>query len=135
MTRTEKQNISLVHAYLNALQSGAAGDALRRFFTGDVVQVELPNQLNTRGQESNLEHILQRSQQGLKILREQRYEIVSEIAQDDCVAVEARWRGILAVAIGSLAAGAEMKASFAMFFRFRESRIAMQRNYDCFDPW
>ncbi len=135
MTNAKDKNIYLVRTYLNALQSGEAGDALRRFFTEDVQQVEMPNQLNSRGQESNLEHILQRSQQGLKVLQRQQYEIVSEIAQDDRVAVEARWTGVLAIALGRLAAGTEMKASFAMFFHFRDGRIAVQRNYDCFDPW
>jgi ketosteroid isomerase-like protein len=135
MANPEDQNIDLVRTYLNALQSGEAGDALRRFFTDDVRQVEMPNQLNSRGQESNLEHILQRSQQGLKVLQRQQYEIVSEIAQDDRVAVEARWTGVLAIALGTLAAGTEMKASFAIFFHFRDGRIAMQHNYDCFEPW
>ena len=135
MTNAKDENIHLVRMYLNALQSGEAGDALRRFFTEDVKQVEMPNQLNNRGQESNLEHILQRSQQGLKILQRQQYEIVSEIVQGDHVAVEARWTGVLAIALGTLAAGAEMKASFAMFFHLRDGRIALQRNYDCFDPW
>lgn len=135
MANAEDKNIYLIRTYLNALQNGEAGDALRRFFTDDVRQVEMPNQLNNRGQESNLEHILQRSQQGLKILQRQQYEIVSEIGQGDRVAVEARWTGVLAIALGTLAAGTEMKASFAMFFHFRDGRIDLQRNYDCFDPW
>jgi len=135
MTNAKDQNIHLVRTYLNALQTGEAGDALRKFFTEDVQQVEMPNQLNSRGQQSDLEQILQRSRQGLKILQRQQYEIVSEIAQDDRVAVEARWSGVLAITLGTLAAGTEMKASFAMFFRFRDGRIALQRNYDCFDPW
>jgi ketosteroid isomerase-like protein len=135
MTNAKDQNIHLVRTYLNALQTGEAGDALRKFFTEDVQQVEMPNQLNSRGQQSDLEQILQRSRQGLKVLQRQQYEIVSEIAQDDRVAVEARWSGVLAITLGTLAAGTEMKASFAMFFRFRDGRIALQRNYDCFDPW
>jgi ketosteroid isomerase-like protein len=135
MTNAEDKNIDLIRTYLNALQNGEAGDALRRFFTDDVRQVEMPNRLNSRGQESNLEHILQRSQQGLMVLERQQYEIVSEIGQGDRVAVEARWTGVLAIALGTLAAGTEMKASFAIFFHFRDGRIALQRNYDCFDPW
>ncbi len=95
----------------------------------------MPNQLNSRGQESDLEHVLQRSLQGLRILQRQQYEIVSEVAREDRVAVEARWTGTLAVALGKLEPGAEMTASFAMFFLFREGKIAIQRNYDCFDPW
>ena len=95
----------------------------------------MPNQRNSRGQESDLEHILQRSQQGLRILQRQQYEIVSEVAHEDRVAVEARWTGVLAVALGKIEPGAELRASFAMFFLFREGKIAIQRNYDCFDPW
>ena len=135
MTDAEDKNIEIVRTYLNALQSGEAGDALRKFFTDDVRQIEMPNLLNKHGQESNLEQILQRSQLGLKVLQRQQYEIVSEIAQEDCVAIEARWTGVLAIAFGTLAAGTEMKASFAIFFQLRDGRIALQRNYDCFDPW
>ena len=129
------RNIEVVRSYLKALQNGEAGEALRRFFAPDVRQIEMPNQLNQRGQESDLEDILQRSLQGLKILKQQRYEIVSEMAQEDRIAVEARWAGVLAVTLGTLPAGAQMKASFAMFFLFRDGRIAMQRNYDCFEAW
>jgi ketosteroid isomerase-like protein len=135
MTATEAKNITTVRAYLHALESGEAGDDLRRFFTDDVRQVELPNLLNKCGQESDLEHILQRSLLGLKILQRQRYEIVSEIAKDDHVAIEARWMGVLSVPVGTLAPGDEMTASFALFFEFRDGRIAVQKNYDCFDPW
>jgi ketosteroid isomerase-like protein len=135
MTRVESGNIDLVRTYLKAFQSGEAGDSLRRFVTDDVRQIELPNQLNKNGQESGLEHILERSRQALKILQRQRYEIVSELAQGDRVAVEARWTGVLAVSLGTMAPGTEMKASFAMFFSFSDGRISIQRNYDCFDPW
>ena len=135
MPDAESKNIDLIRTYLNAIQSGETGDSLRRFFTDDVRQVEMPNQLNSRGQESDLEHILERSRQGQKLLQRQQYEIVSEIAQDGRLAVEARWTGVLAVALGTLAAGTEMKASIAMFFHFRDGRIVTQRNYDCFDSW
>jgi ketosteroid isomerase-like protein len=130
-----ERNIEIVRSYMKALQDGEAGDLLRCFFTQDARQIEMPNQLNPRGQESDLEHILQRSLQGREILKWQRFEIVSEMEQEDRVAVEARWTGVLAVPVGTLAAGAEMNASFAMFFRFRDGRIAMQRNYDCFEAW
>lgn len=135
MATVEDENIDLVRTYLSALQNGEAGEALRKFFTDDVLQIEMPNQFNKHGQKSNLEHILQRSLQGLEVLQRQTYEIVSEMAQGDRVAIEARWTGVLAIAFGSMAAGTEMKASFAIFFHFHEGRIALQRNYDCFDPW
>ena len=134
MTGAES-NISTVRSYLAALQRGDAGDQLRRFFTEDVLQVEMPNRLNARGQQSNLEQILARSEQGVTLLQRQQYEIVSATAQDDRVAIEARWTGVLAVAVASLSPGDQMTASFAIFFQFRDGLIAQQTNYDCFDPW
>jgi len=125
MTDEEERNVSTVRKYLAALESGAAGDKLREFFTDDVRQIEMPNQLNSRGQESDLENILQRSLQGLRLLQHQEYEIVSLVAQKDRVAVEARWTGTLAVPFGKMEPGAEMRASFAIFFLFRGGKIAI----------
>lgn len=135
MTEIDQTNLTLVHEYLAALERGEVGDALARFFTDDAVQVEFPNRLNPRGQQSDLATMLARSVQGQHVLASQRYEILREVAQGEHVAVEARWVGTFAIALGGLAAGSEMKAHFAMFFEFREGRIARQHNYDCFEPW
>ena len=45
------------------------------------------------------------------------------------------WVGILAVAVGSLAIGDEMRANFGVFLTFRDGLITRQRNYDCFQPF
>ncbi len=131
----ESENLATVRAYLAALESGATGDALARFFATEALQVELPNKLNPNGGQSDLPTLLIRAKQGQKILQHQRYEILSEIAQGSRAAVEARWSAVLAVPVGSLPTGATMHAHFAMFFEFSAGRISLQRNYDCFDPW
>jgi ketosteroid isomerase-like protein len=82
-----------------------------------------------------VDQLEQRSLQGKKLLNAQRYKIISIVADGDSVGVEAHWTGELAVPLGTLSAGAEMKAAFAMFFHFRDGRITSQRNYDCFYPW
>ena len=133
MTIEEQGNLDLVRAYLSALQRGHAGESLRGFLAENVRQIEMPNRLNPSGKESDLATMLKRSEQGLTVLREQRYEIVSEIAQGNRAAVEARWTGVLAIPLGTLEAGAEMKAHFAMFFEFADGKIVLQRNYDCFE--
>jgi len=56
------------------------------------------------------------------------------VFEGDRAAVEATWHGTLAIAVGTLPAGATMKAHFAMFFEFEGDRIRRQRNYDCFEP-
>jgi len=135
MSSLEATNLATIRAYLEALQGGAVGEALARFFTPDARQVELPNRFNPRGGVSDLPTILRRAEQGQNLLRSQYYEILSELAQDHRAAVEARWTGTLAVALGSLEAGATMTAHFAMFFELMDGRIQLQRNYDCFEPW
>ena len=135
MSNVEATNLATIRAYLEALQDGAVGEALAKFFTPDARQVELPNRLNPGGGVSDLPTILRRAEQGQKLLRSQHYEILSELAKDHRAAVEAKWTGTLAVALGSLEAGASMTAHFAMFFEFMNGRIRSQRNYDCFEPW
>jgi|SRR5262245_53752521 len=135
MSNVEATNLATIRAYLEALQDGAVGEALAKFFTPDARQVELPNRLNPGGGVSDLPTILRRAEQGQKLLRSQHYEILSELAKDHRAAVEAKWTGTLAVALGSLEAGASMTAHFAMFFEFMNGRIQSQRNYDCFESW
>jgi ketosteroid isomerase-like protein len=128
-------NIETVRKYLAALEYGVQSEELASFFTSDAVQVELPNRLNPRGGESNLATLLARAEQGRGLLSRQRYEIVSELAGDARVAVEATWSATLAVPLGALAAGDSMRAHFAMFFELVDGKIKTQRNYDCFEPW
>jgi ketosteroid isomerase-like protein len=135
MTDLEGKNLATIRTYLKALEEGAVGEALARFFTPDARQVELPNRLNPSGGASDLPTLLRRAEQGQKLLRSQRYVVQSELAQAQRVAIEAIWTGTLAVPLGALAAGATMKAHFAMFFELRDGRICLQRNYDCFEPW
>lgn len=135
MSDLEAANVWLVKAYLGALESGVAGADLERFFVPTARQVEWPNHLNPKGGESDLPTLLARSEQGKKVLREQRYEVISTIAQGGKVAVEALWSGVLAIPLGTLVPGTTMKAHFAIFFELEDGRIANQRNYDCFEPW
>jgi len=135
MTENESANIETIRAYVAALADGAAGDALRPFFTDDALQIELPNRLNPAGGQSDLETLLRRSEQGRHLLQSQTYDIRSIVARDNQLAVEALWTGTLAVPLGTLAAGSTIKAHFAMFFELESNRIRRQRNYDCFEPW
>ena len=65
----------------------------------------------------------------------QRYEVVNAVAGGDTVVLEVRWSGTLAISFGTIPAGGEMRARFALVLEFRDGRISRQRNYDCFDPW
>jgi ketosteroid isomerase-like protein len=73
MTPEEQANLETIRTYLAAVESGKADALLRSIFTEDIRQIELPNRLNPSGQQSDLAGMLQRSEQGRKVLRSQRY--------------------------------------------------------------
>ncbi len=135
MTETESANLQAARRYLAAIQSGATGDALAAFFTEDVVQEEFPNRLVPAGARRDLAAILEGAVRGQTVLTGQRFDIGSETADGDRVALEVVWTGTLAIPIGTVPAGGELRARFAVFLDFRDGRIAAQRNYDCFDPF
>ena len=132
---TGSDNLALARSYLEAIERGATGDELADFFTDDVVQEEFPNRLTPQGARRGLAEILEGAERGQKVMRKQRFELLHALAEGDHVALEVRWTGTLAIPLGSLPAGGEMRARFGVFLDFRDGRIHRQRNYDCFDPW
>jgi ketosteroid isomerase-like protein len=131
----EAANLDLVGRYLQALGAGAGGDELRQFVDDAVVFEELPNRLFPNGRVRRLEVAMADADRGRYLMKGQSYLVRAAVAQGDTVAVEAEWRGTLAVALGALPAGYEMRARSAMFIEVRAGKIVAQRNYDCFDPW
>jgi ketosteroid isomerase-like protein len=128
-------NVEVAREYLHALESGATGDALARFFTPDVTFTEMPNRVSPNGTVSNLERALEAAKRGQQLFQRQTYTIVNVLSEGDYVALEMKWVGITAKAIQNLPRGSEMRDHAAVFLQFRDGRIAHQRHYDCFEPW
>jgi ketosteroid isomerase-like protein len=124
--------LRLAREYLESI-GGAEGGL--RFFADDVVQVEFPNRLVPNGVMRDLAALREGAERGRKVMTAQRFEVVNAIASGEQVAVEAIWTGTLAVPIGSIPAGGQMRARFAIFLTYRDGKIVRQHNYDCFDPW
>lgn len=127
--------LTIAKNYLKALKQGKTGKELAIFFHEDAVQVEMPNQLNPSGVTCNLTTLLERAEQGRKLLKGQEYNIRNALVQDNTVVFELDWGGILNVHVGTLNAGQTMKAHFAMFIDFKDGKIIHQRNYNCFEPF
>jgi ketosteroid isomerase-like protein len=128
-------NLKIARSYLQALERGETGAGLGKFFAPDVEFEEFPNRLTPLGKKRDLAESLAGAEKGKKIMSRQIYKITHEIAKADRVALEVEWVGTLAVPFGSLPAGGQMKAYFAVFLEFREGKIVRQRNYDCFEAW
>ena len=134
-TAIEEANLTRIHGYFDSLSRGAIGNDLTEHFTPDVVQEEFPNRLLPGGATRDLRAMQEGAARGRAFMKDQAFELVGAVAQDETVAVEARWKATVAVDGGPIPAGTVMRARFAIFFEFRDGRIARQRNYDCFDPW
>jgi ketosteroid isomerase-like protein len=129
------KNLETAQNYLQALERGDTGATLAKFFAPDVVLEEFPNLLTPHGQKRDLAAALEGAERGKKLMSRQMYKIKQELADDDRVALEVEWVGTLAVPFGSIPAGGQMRAFFAVFLEFREGKIIRQRNYDCFVTW
>ncbi|MDC0713963.1 nuclear transport factor 2 family protein [Stigmatella sp. ncwal1] len=128
-------NLEVVQSYLQALEQGATGEALARFFHPEVSQREFPNRLTPSGATRDMQALLDAAKRGQKVMTSQRYKVLQAVAQGDQVALEVDWSGTLAVPLGSLPAGGTMRAWIGMFVTVRDGRILSQRNYDCFEPF
>jgi ketosteroid isomerase-like protein len=129
------KNLELARRYIAAIEWGATGEALAAFFTPDVVVTELPNRLKPAGARSDLPTLLAAAERGRAMMRDQRYRVVSAMADGDRVALEIDWTGTVAVDVGPLAAGTEMRDHVAVFLEIRDGRIAAQRHYDCYEAF
>jgi ketosteroid isomerase-like protein len=132
---TEGNGEQLVREYLKALEAGATGSALARFFARDVVQEEFPNRLMPQGARRDLAAILDGAERGQKVMQGQTYSIHSVISAGPYVVAEVSWVGVLAIPLGELGPGDRMTARFCVVVEIEDGKIRFQRNYDCFDPF
>lgn len=129
-----KSNKDVALEFVRAIERGET-DALADFMTPDFRQIEYPNAMSPKGQSRGVEGCIEGSRKGQAILQWQKYEIKSVVAEGDLVFVETAWVGKLSVALGpTLPLGYEMKADIAMVMQFRDGKLCLQRNYDCYQP-
>jgi ketosteroid isomerase-like protein len=128
-------NLEIARRFVQAVEQGATGEALRQFFDPALSQQEYPNRLFPQGVKRDVQAVLESSEKSRKVLSSQRYEIRSAVASGDQVALELDWTGTLAVPLGTLKPGDTLHAMVGQFFTFREGRIVSLRNYDCYDPF
>jgi hypothetical protein len=88
-------NLEIARRYLQALERGETGAALREFFAPHVVLEEFPNLLTPFGKKRYLAAALEGAERGKKVMSRQMYKIMQEIADHDRVALEVEWVGTL----------------------------------------
>jgi ketosteroid isomerase-like protein len=135
----ERSNIETARRYLAAIEAdtraGEAGKAVAAFLAPSIIQQEFPNRVVPQGACRNLAEIMAAGERGRKLLSGQRYEVKRAFATGDTVILEVLWVGTVTTAVGTVSAGGELRANFAVFLELDNGRITRQRNYDCFEAF
>ncbi len=107
-------------------------DTVAALYAEDVEQIELPNRLKPEGDRRGRAQMLSDLERSKSILRSQKYDVTNAVGEGSLVMAEYQWSGVLAVPMGSLAAGDTLRGNCAVSLEFRDGLIVRQRNYDCF---
>jgi len=111
--------IERAKAFMKAIASTAPAHEISAFYAPDVVQEEFPNRLLPNGASRDLAALRDAGEKGRKPMSGQTIEIVNAVGTGDCVVIEAIWTGTLAIGLGVLKPGDQIKARFAQVFEFR----------------
>ncbi len=132
----QKMNlIEIIEAYFHDIEHGLSADKLNKYYAPDAKQIEYPNLMAPEGATHSLSDLQNGTSKGKGVLSRQRVEIQHYLEDGNAVVVEALWTGTLALPIGQIPIGGQMKAHIARFFEFENGKIIRQRNYDCFEPF
>lgn len=121
--------------FIKTLQNRNSAEEILRFYHRDIEQIEFPNTLTTNKAVRSFEDLKLASEKGKTVLQKEELEIIKSYSFQNTVIIEAVWTGTLAIPIGNIPAGGQMKAYFAQFYEFEDNKIIRQRNYDCFEPF
>lgn len=122
-------------AFIAAVEGGATGDDLARFYHVDVVQHEAPNRLNPVGAQRDLTGILEAAEAGARNVARQIFDIHTVTTAGDRVVLELSWTGYLARPIGMTKSNEPVRADICQVIEFEDGLIIRQRTYDCFEPF
>lgn len=121
--------------FVSTLQHRQSFEELLRFYHSDIEQIEFPNAITKQTATRNLQDLKDAATRGQKVMQKEKYDIVKSYTIGNTVIIEAVWTGTLAIPLGNIPVGGEMKAYFAQFYEFQDGKIIKQRNYDCFEPF
>jgi hypothetical protein len=134
-TETASRNLAIAADYVKAVEGGANGEALARFLHPEVTHYDLPNRFDPAGKISDRNGMLAAAENGQRVMRKQKYDVLATVAQGDVVVLEMDWIGKVAIPVAGIPAGGEMHARIATFLEFQDGLIILQRDYVCYDPF
>jgi ketosteroid isomerase-like protein len=113
---------------------GSREDELLELLHPDVRITEHPNAITPSGAVRDLDGTLTGYRAGKKLLSAQSFEIEELVAAGSRVAVQATWRGTIALGSDRLPAGTELVAHVAAWLTVSDGRVREHETFDCYDP-
>ncbi len=132
---TSTDLLQIARSFVKALQNRTSPEDLLAFYHPEIEQVEYPNTLTPSLTRRNLPQLKKASEKGKSVLVSEEYDIINAYVHGNTVILETIWTGTLAVPLGKIPPGGQMKAYFAQFIEFVDDKIIRIRNYDCFEPF
>lgn len=132
MAMSERER--LVRDLFRAIENGATGEALARYFDPNAEQIEYPSLMRPAGGQRSVDGMLAGAELGARLIADQSYEPHVVIDDGERLAVRFTWRGTLRADAAGIPAGTALVAHVAAFFEFREGRVLRQSSYDCYEP-
>ncbi len=129
-----EEMLSAANQLFAAIEQGNREELLA-LYAHNAVQVEHPNRLKPKGDRRAPEKMAADLARGKAMLRSEHYQVVEATAMGDRLALQVKWTGVVAVAVGVLQPGDEMVCESGIFLRFVDGKIAEQHNYDCFEDF
>ena len=123
-----------IRDYLDAIERKDA-EALGGMLTADVEHHEHPNRFTPAGAVHDRQAMLAGLARGAALLAEEHYEVRDTLTVGERVACRMQWRATTAIPMGEHPAGLALQAALAVFFTFRDGRIARIETYDCVAPF
>lgn len=134
-TTVEESNLATALRYIELIESFAQPEAFEGILHPNIQHEEYPNALLRNGSRRDYATIVAGPQQGRKILTTNRFDVQNAFAAGDWVTLEIVWTGVLAIPLGTMAPGDEMKAYIATILQFQDGLIVTQHQYDCYEPF
>ena len=96
----------------------------------EFTQKEFPSPSNPKGHTINAAELLKRIGEMRSQLTAQHFEISNYVENDNLVAVEVVWTGLLSASTRGFKKGQNIKSYLCMIFEFQGDKIYAQRIYD-----
>ena len=121
----------------NVTNYATDADAYKHIVHPEAMFFEYPNLVTKNGQVRTWTPAegMKGIETGKQILSDQYYKFFDFTETDNKLVAEGMWLGTMKTDFGTLKKGQQLKAYLCVIIEFKDDKIYMIRNYDCYEPF